>query len=198
MTEKEQTIETYNNNARAMAQDFLSIGARVADVKKGFSLVLKENPFVVEIGCGNGREAKEILKQTNNYLGIDISPEMIKLAQEYAPEAQFEIADLESYDFPAGTDIIFSFASLLHSDEKNVRAVLKKAHGALNPGGIFFISLKSGSGKETRTDKFGTRTFYYYTPKIIRDLAGDSFRVVEEDEQTFRNRKWFTIILQKN
>ena len=198
MTEKEQTIETYNNNARAMAQDFLSIGARVADVKKGFSLVLKENPFVVEIGCGNGREAKEILKQTNNYLGIDISPEMIKLAQEYAPEAQFEIADLESYDFPAGTDIIFSFASLLHSDEKNVRSVLKKAHRALNPNGIFFISLKSGSGKETRTDEFGTRTFCYYTPKIIRDLAGDSFRVVEEDEQTFRNRKWFTIILQKN
>lgn len=127
---KKQTIDTYNTTASAMAEKFNNIGARIEDIERGLSFVEKENPRVLEIGCGNGRDAREILKNTSDYTGIDISVEMIKLAEEYAPEGHYVVADIDEYNFPSEIDIIFSFASLLHSDKESVARVLERAHEA--------------------------------------------------------------------
>ena len=68
MKKKQQTIETYNATAENMAKKFSDIGTRVEDIIQVFSYIQKDIPKVVEIGCGNGRDASEILKHTPNYL----------------------------------------------------------------------------------------------------------------------------------
>ncbi|HVU75525.1 MAG TPA: class I SAM-dependent methyltransferase [Candidatus Paceibacterota bacterium] len=197
MNKKEQTIATYNATAGEMAKKFRGIGARVADIEKAFSFVGAEDPQVLEIGCGDGRDAQEILKRTKRYLGIDISSAMVSEAKRYAPEGRFEVADVESYEFPSGLDVIFSFASLLHSDKDAVRSVLARAHEALNDNGIFYISLKHDEyGEVTKTDEFGTRTYYMYSPELIEELAGDAYETAYKDEQELRGQRWFTIALR--
>lgn len=199
MEEKIQTIQTYDDQAQAMAQKFMNMGESVRehDVERAFSLVGKDRLNVLEIGCGNGREAKQILKRTNKYLGIDLSEELIKIARTYVPEANFEVADLEIFEFPKGLDIIFSFASLLHSDKKTVERVMQRAHESLNNKGIVYISLKTGPySKQIKTDQFGTRTFYYYEPKDLIGLV-PGLVPVWEDHQELRGQKWFTLVLQK-
>lgn len=190
MDKKQQTIDTYNATAVQMAEKFSGIGARVADVSRAFSHVMKLSPLVVEIGCGNGRDAQEILKHTDRYIGMDISSEMIRIAQEALPEHahSFVVADIESFDFPEGTDIVFSFASLLHTPKEELEKVLKKIFQALHPGGIAFISLKYADSYEevTKTDEFGTRTYYYYTPEEILILGGSNFSWNEIDFQDLR------------
>ncbi len=198
MNKKVQTINTYNATASAMAEKFNNIGARTDDIERGFSFVEKKSPFVFEIGCGNGRDAKEILTYSHNYLGVDISEAMIALACEYVPEGKFEVVDIENYVFPMGLDLIFSFASLLHSNKESVRSVLEKAHHGLNEKGVFYISLKYDDYRElTKTDEFGTRTYYLYNPEIIKELAGDKYKTIFEDTHELRGQKWFTIVLQK-
>lgn len=197
MNEKKQTIETYNRSAEAMEKRYQSLGARVFDIEKAFSYINKENPFVFEIGSGNGRDAKEIIKRTSNYLGIDASKKMIELARKYIPKGKFELADVEHYDFPKNIDIIFSFASLVHSNKDTLREIFKKVYNSLNKSGIFFISLKLGTGKKTKTDEFGKRTYYYYIPEDIKNMARKKFKVLYKDQQKVLNSKWFTIILQK-
>jgi SAM-dependent methyltransferase len=198
MDKKAQTVATYNATALEMAKKFRSIGARVEDIEKAFSLSTLEQPHVLEIGCGDGRDAKEILKRTNRYLGIDISSAMIAEARRYAPEGHFEVADIETYIFPKDLDIILSFASLLHSDTEAVRAILESAYASLKNGGIFYISLKHDDYKEvTKTDAFGTRTFYMYTPTLIQELAGAGYTTVFSDEQELHGQRWFTIALKK-
>ncbi len=198
MDKKQETIDTYNNTAGQMAEKFNTIGARVADIEMAFAHVSKTNPAVLEIGCGNGRDAKEILKRTTNYLGLDISEGMVEIAKKYVPEGSFVVADIESYSFPKNLDIIFSFASLLHSSKEHVQDVLDKAHEALNEGGIFFISLKCGEYREeSRTDEFGTRTYYLYTPELIKELAGNKYKVLYENMHDLRDQKWLELILQK-
>lgn len=190
-----QTVDTYNNAAGAMAEKFNSQGARVDDVELAFAFVAKKEPRVFEIGCGNGRDAKEILKRTRSYLGIDISEEMIEIAKKHNPKGRFMVEDVEEFEFPEA-DIIFAFASLLHSDKNAVRKIFQKAYQKLADDGIFFVSLKLGEYREeTRTDEFGTRTYYYYTAELIKELAPE-FKVVYEDTQELRE-KWFTLILQK-
>ncbi len=198
MEKKEQTIQTYNKSAGAMAKKFNDIGVRTEDIKRGFSLVKKDNPKIIEIGCGNGREAKEILKYTNDYLGIDISGEFIKIAKRENPGGDFEVADVEDFSFPKNVDIVFSFASLLHSDKDNVKRVLDRAYESLNNEGIFYISLKYGNYSEkTVEDEFGIRTYYFYTPELIKELAGNRYKDVYTDRQDLRGEKWFTVVLKK-
>ncbi len=198
MDKKKQTIQTYNKSAEAMTEKFNDIGVRTEDVKRGFSFIKKDNPKVVEIGCGNGREAKEILKHTNDYLGIDISEELIKIARKENPDGKFKVVDLEDFNFSKNIDIIFSFASLLHSDKDNVKIILDRAYKSLNNQGIFYISLKYDDYQERIIeDEFGIRTYYFYTPELIKELAGLKYKTVHIDIQDLKGQKWFNIILKK-
>jgi len=91
-----QTLHTYNKSAKQLADKFAGIGSRKADVKRAFELRGKANPRVLELGCGDGRDAKEILKGTKNYAGIDYSSELIELARAKNPKTKFEVRDMLS------------------------------------------------------------------------------------------------------
>ncbi len=197
MNLKQQTVDTYNASAEQMAKKFNDLGGRGDDISRGFSYLAKDNPSVLEIGCGNGRDSLEILKYTNDYLGVDISKAMIEVARRTSPKASFEVADIESFKFPPSIDIIFAFASLLHSDSDNLKKILNRANDSLSPNGVFYISLKYGEGNRTITDEFGVRTFFFYKPEYIKDLAGENYEAVWEDLQELRGQKWFTIVLKK-
>ncbi len=194
---KQQTIDAYNRSASELADKFNSLGARSADIKTGLSYV-KNNPKVLEIGCANGRDAKEILKYTSDYLGLDISEELINIAKQNVPEGRFKVSDIENYAFPENIDAIFAFASLLHSNIENLQNILNKAHSSLNKGGIFFISLKHGAYQEViKNDEFGTRTYYFYTPEDIRRLVEGKYNIVKEGINSIRGQDWLDMILQK-
>lgn len=200
MDKKQQTIDTYNNSAQALADKFDDLGARVDDVKEGFSYLRKDSPNVLEIGCGNGRDAKEILKYVNSgsYLGIDISEELIKIARKNVSEGKFEIKDIESYSFSRGIDIIFAFASLIHSDAVKLGKIFDKAHESLNKGGIFCISMKYGKYEEsTKEDKFGVRTYYFYDKKTIGNLIEGKYEILKEQIHDLNGQTWMEMILRK-
>jgi len=135
--DKKITIDTYNKTSKVHSTKFKKYGPRVADIEKAFSYVGKPNPKVLELGCGDGRDTKEILKRTNDYLGIDLSKELIKIAKKETPKARFILVDFEKINFMSGIDIVFAFAALLHSDKESVRDILAKAAKSLNKSGIF-------------------------------------------------------------
>lgn len=197
--DKKLTIDTYDGSALAHAQKFDEIGARAEDIKKALSYIRKIKPKIVEIGCGNGRDAKEIIKHTSDYVGVDLSKKLIELAKKNVPNAKFEIADLESYKFPERTDVVFAFASLLHSDKESVRKVLDEAFRSLSVGGVFFISLKYGKYHRETIDKegHGPKVYYFYTSEDIQKLSPPGLTKVAQNIQDFKGQKWFSIILQK-
>ncbi|MDO8551504.1 MAG: class I SAM-dependent methyltransferase [bacterium] len=198
MDKKQQTVDTYNKSAALFADKFNSQSARVDDIKIAFSYIKKTNPKVLELGCGSGRDAKYITRFTTDYLGIDISEKMVSQAKLNTPEANFKVEDLETFEFPKNLDVVFSFASLLHSSKEKLKKVLERVEKSLNKNGVFFIDLKLGRYREeTIEDGFGRRTFYYYTPEDILSLAPKSFQEVWRVYPTPGGTKWFSIILQK-
>ncbi len=76
----------------------------------------------------------EFRRRTPNYLGIDYSEGMLKMAREYVPNAKFQLADVSEFEFPEGLDGIAAFASLLHLPPEKVRSVVNRGYEALNPG----------------------------------------------------------------
>lgn len=197
--EKKQTIDSYNKTASAHAEKFNKSGARVEDIEKAFSYINKSNPKTVEIGCGNGRDAKEIIKHTSDYLGIDLSEGMLEIARQSTPEAKFELADLETFQFPNNIDVVFAFASILHSDKDSIKDLLERVYTSLNPGGVFFISTKYGPYHKETIDKegHGPKTYYFYTPEEIEKLSPKGLKIIFKTVQNFNNQKWFSVILQR-
>lgn len=175
------------------------MGARTEDIQKAFSYIKKPNPKVFEIGFGNGRDAKEISKYTSNYVGIDLSEEMIKLAQKNVPELTFVLADLETYQFPKDVDVFFAFASLLHSDKESLENLFDKISTSLNDGGVFFLSSKLGEYHKETIDKegHGPKTYYFYSPEEIEKISPSNLSMVFREIQDFKGQKWFSVILQK-
>jgi SAM-dependent methyltransferase len=197
---RQKTVDTYNRSAKELAEYFQGIGPRNHDIEKGFELIGNiSNPKVLEIGCGDGRDAKEIIKHTSNFIGFDISNSFIELARKNAPKGVFEVADAVNFKYQEGLDLVFAFASLLHLDKNEVQEVLSKVGRALGKKGIFFISLKymPSYTEQIKQDQFGERLFYFYSPEIIKQLAGDAFESVFEDRQVIGKTEWFTIALRK-
>jgi predicted TPR repeat methyltransferase len=197
---RQATIDTYNQSANALADYFRGIGPRVKDIDLAFELAgHPKEARVLEIGCGDGRDAKDIINKASWYHGLDISSELINLAKAHVPNASFEVADAVNYIFPKNLDIVFAFASLLHLSKEEVKQVLNDVHQSLKTDGIFFISLKEKPKYtyEIKEDKFGKRLFYFYNPGIIRTLAGNGYKVVSTSRKQLGHTDWFEIALQK-
>jgi SAM-dependent methyltransferase len=100
----------------------------------------------LEIGCGIGRIARWMSQDFAQYIGVDVSPEMIRKACSYnLPRAQFQavsggdlagIADL-------GVDFVWSFAVFQHvPDKRAIFNYFQEAARVLRPGGIFRLHMK--------------------------------------------------------
>lgn len=198
MDKKSQTINTYNESAQSLADKFDAIGVRKEDIDETFALVQKDNPTVLEIGCGNGRDAQEILRHTNNYLGVDVSEELIRLAEQKVPNGQFVVADIEEYIMPTDLDAVFAFASLIHVPKESLKKILQSIYDSLDFDGVFRLSMKYAEEykEDTKTDEFGTRTYYLYSDKDIEEMA-QNFTVIKNKLNDAMGQKWVEVLLQK-
>src|SRR6185295_13279808 len=80
----------YGEFARTAAPGILDIFAR-----HGIS-----DGLVVDLGCGSGLWAEQLIARGFEVLGIDISEAMIRLARRRAPQAEFRVASLFQSDIP--------------------------------------------------------------------------------------------------
>jgi SAM-dependent methyltransferase len=199
---RQATIDTYNLAADALANYFDSIGPRQQDVDLAFKLAGNpKDARVLELGCGNGRDAAIIAAKSHWYVGLDSSDRLINIANQklHEPGVDFEVSDIVNDDFPRNVDIIFAFASLLHLSKEEVASVMKKAQATLRPGGIFYISLKERSNysSEIKRDEHGERLFYFYNSSLVCELAGDGFELAALNRERRGHTDWFEIALQK-
>lgn len=197
---RDQIVRYYNEHATALYEHYETIGTREGDVDLAFALAGDPpRARVLELGCGHGREARGILQRTTQYTGIDASEEFINLAREYAPQGDFKVANFVDEPFEGTFDIIFSFAAFRHLTQDEATIVLRKAHHALNPDGILYISGNYGHQYEEclHEDIFGLRLFYMYNPATILKLAGPGYIKVHEATDYVGETRWFEIALKR-
>lgn len=99
----------------------------------------KAGDKVLDLGCGNGRMAEIFTDSKIEYLGIDNSEELIKIAAERFKDqawAKFEAGDVLD-DLPKGEfDLVLLIAVLHHLPTKELRLkVLENIFNSLKPGG---------------------------------------------------------------
>lgn len=195
------TVESYNNNSKYYADKFDSYSVRTTDIDRAIRLNESGENRVLELGCGNGKDAQYIISslRNNNFLGIDASAGLISLARKKVPRGTFIVDDIRNIDFsPETFGIIFSFAFLLHLKHEEVADLIYKSYKWLKIGGILYVSTKYGEYREIEIENLGDKKYYYaYTPKNIIKMMGAGFEVIYNVIQDSDYGPSFTVALRK-
>ena len=183
MNEKLTTIQAYDKTASIYNKTHFE-----PFWVKEFELYKKLVPGkkVLDIGCGAGRDAVVFVKNKFDYLGIDASERMLKVAKERVKKGKFRKMDFYKLKFPANSfDGTWAAASLLHIPKNRIRDVLKQIKRILKSGGISLISLKEKRDFEEGFVPYernpGTfRYWSYYTQKEFEGiLKSVGFKIIK-------------------
>jgi SAM-dependent methyltransferase len=112
--------------------------------------------LVIDAGCGAGRLSKYLTRTGLNVTGVDLSPEMIRVAQQLHPGLRFEVGELT--DLPAAdsaADGILAWYSIIHSPRAALPAIAREFWRVLRPSGWALIAFQAGSGHRTINRAYG-------------------------------------------
>ena len=154
---------------------------------------------VLEVGCGTGILSLGIAPHAGEVVGVDLSPEMIALAQEKAQNGRFQnltFREGDAYELPfddSSFDVVL-LTNLLHVVAEPSR-VLKEAHRVLRPGGVLATvtdCMAEPAPFRVRVQTFGLRLmklfgtikyYHFYRKSDLRDLlASNGFLIKKEAE----------------
>lgn len=151
----DETLQFYRRNAEAYAGWAKAPSARL----KGFLELLPRRGSILELGCGAGNHAAEILTAGFQLRATDGSPEMAAIASQRLghPVEAMRFDELDEHE---AYDGVWASACLLHVPRDELVGVLARVRRALKCDGVFYASYKIGHGDGGR-DSLGR---YYNYP----------------------------------
>ena len=138
--------------------------------------------LVIDLGCGSGVVARELLKDNFDVLGIDQSEELIKIAKNKAPQATFITDSFFNVNFPSCISIISTSECLNYATEQSneigLNKLFLKIYDALQNGGLFiFDMIEPYLIDRSHIIEHGDWTMFVHvytnldTNKLIRDVT---------------------------
>jgi SAM-dependent methyltransferase len=121
--------------------------------------LLPPGAAILEMGCGDGRDAARMIARGFGVEVSDGTPAMARLASERLGR-EVPVMDFTELEAVEAFDAVWCQASLLHLSEPDLPGVLTRIHRALRPGGWHWASYKDGTGGGR--DEFGR--FFSYLP----------------------------------
>ncbi|MGV7214114.1 methyltransferase domain-containing protein [Bradyrhizobium sp. UFLA05-112] len=166
---------------RAPALIFKAVlAARVAAKKPAFF------KRAIDLGCGTGLAASAFAKQVDHFIGIDLSPGMIKEARATGLYAELEVADmidgLRSKPDASANLVVAADAFVYLSD---LAPVLIEARRVLAAGGTLGFTLETHDGSGV---VLGEGLRYAHAAEYVRGaLAKAGFRLLTLEPASPRN-----------
>ena len=118
-----RTLDYYNNNASSFAETTIDVDFQ--ETQKRFQRLLPMQGYILDFGCGSGRDTKYFLNQNFKVDAIDGSEKLCRIASDYTGikvKKMFfeELDEIEKYDG------IWACASILHLPQNELRMVFRK------------------------------------------------------------------------
>jgi SAM-dependent methyltransferase len=142
-----RTVGHYDATARSFWE-----GTRDHDVSQNYAALLGAiegtPPFtILDLGCGPGRDVAWFRAQGHEAVGLDATPEFVKMAR--ATGAEVLEQSFLALALPAGRfDGVFANASLFHVPRAELPRVLGELRASLKPRGVLFASNPHGADTE--------------------------------------------------
>lgn len=154
---------------------------------------------VLDLGCGSGRHAEELVKRGFEVVGVDRSAAMLSLARQRIPEARFVEGDMQTVDLDDQFDAVaILFAALGYQTTIDaILAALRTARrhskrGALLVGDVWLGA--AGTGTDAPTRRVATRGAVEWTRTgwITRDPVAQRVDLAYELRRSEEGRNTVT------
>jgi SAM-dependent methyltransferase len=152
--------------------------------------LLPDHPDVLELGSGAGISSTRMLAGRSRLIGVDISAEQVRRAQEHLPDATFVHEDYTTVSFePDSFDAVVAFYTFNHVPREELGPLLQRIATWLRPTGHLLASF----GAEDVPAWYGVgvgglHTFFSgYEPEVTVGLVRDAgLDVVRDELETIR------------
>lgn len=156
---------------------------------------------LLEIGCGAGRDAQELIAQGYDYVGTDISKAQIEQARKNNPGAIFEQASLYDLNFPEQFDGFWAAAVLIHVPKSRIDEALEAIKRNIKTKAIGFLAMKEGDGERVESKDYLDNTQYFFAywqrDEFRKVLECHGMTSLHEDYIPMGERtKWLTYIVR--
>ena len=143
----------------------------IAQHEKALSYA-KNSGLALDVGCGcTGRFIDLLLSHGFTPQGIDISQNMLQLAQERHPNIKFIHADICQWQPPNKYDFITAWDSIWHVPLAQQEALMTKLMSMLTKGGVLIFSAGGMEEPQQHTDDAMGVEVYYGTLGFKKHLA---------------------------
>lgn len=199
MEEPKSDVQTgYDSVAKQYANEFFEELARKPfdrQLLDKFAEEMSGAGVVCELGCGPGQVARYLKDRGVEMRGIDLSPEMVRVAGNLNPDIPFSVGDMSALQLPDDSlAALVLFYSIIHIQREQVTGVLKEMGRVLKPGGKVFLAFHGGDGELHRDEWYGQPVsidFRLFQPaEMTRYLEAAGFnevRVIERDPYDFEH-----------
>jgi len=125
----------------------------------------------LDVGCGSsGRFIERLLEEGFSVAGLDLSSEMVRLAQRRHPQVTFHLEDICQWVLPKRYELIAAWDSIWHIPLDQHEPVLAKLMASLNPGGVCLFSMGGLDAPGEVTNTAMGPPMYHSTPGIPKTL----------------------------
>lgn len=171
---------------------------RFSRIERTLCQLIQQSSSVLDMGCGTGRLYPQ---SCNRYLGIDLSFEMLKLAQKKYPRGNWVQADLKKVPCSSGSfDLIFAAKGSCRYVPTN--SFFEESFRVLSPGGklvfhqyISNIWTWNRTRKSTPANVWDVQSVFRMSQEIVRRgfsvLDVELFRPLRFYPYVVRIPQWF-------
>ena len=195
--EHNNTLAYYNNCADEFYHSTVSV--EFTAMQDRFLEKMEKGSYILDFGCGSGRDTKYFLEQGYRVEAVDGSDELCKRASQYTgiQVKQMFFEELSAVDKYDG---IWACSSILHLPIDQLAEVMQKMAAALRENGIIYTSFKYGNFSGERNGRFFTdmtETAFADLLQRVGGLEAEEQWVTSDARPERSEEKWLNLILRK-
>lgn len=192
-----KTIDYYNEYAEEFAQATLTVD--MGSLYIPFLSELPEGAYILDVGCGSGRDTLAFKNKGYTVDAMDYSEELVKRATQLT-DVQVKLKSFYEIDEYKLYDGVWACASLLHCERNRLDEVIGKLINALKLNGVLYMSFKYGKSDREKDGRQFTDLDETQAEAILEQF--DDVQQIKQwitvDQRPDRLEKWLNLLWKKH
>lgn len=173
--------QVFNECAEEYARRFMDVSAYHASLDLFCEAVETPSAAVLDVACGPGNISRYLLMRRPGFrvLGVDLAPNMLRLARACCPGAEFRMIDARDIrHLGRSFDAVTCGFCLPYLSKSEAIGLIGDAAALLNSGGVLYLSTIEGdytkSGPTRSTDGRHELVMYFHEANYLTAALVDS------------------------